>query len=196
MGDYLVYPWGFVGVFCTCLKAQAGEVESKGNPGLRAGILWWGWHRGLQPRLHPEERGKEGRESPFPSHISHGSKKRPGLPQEKDTYPISIPRNPLLFVSEGGKRTYQRLNLEPKAIPLPERERFCWSPCAKFACPRYAPTIAPLFSGLQVFLVKSQSRGHTSQREHDRTQAVPCQERGCCVPWTGICHEKPILTQL
>lgn len=91
------------------LKAQTGEVESKGNPGQRANI-WWGWHRDLQSRHYPEER------------LLHGSGRRTGLPQLKNTYPISIPRNPLPFLSEGDRRTYQRLSLELKA------SYFCTSP--------------------------------------------------------------------
>lgn len=102
-------PVGIWGSFLCMLKAQAGEVESKGNPGPRADTFWWGQHRGLQPRLYTEEK------LPFPSHLSCGSGKRPGLPQLKDTYSISIPGKHLPFISEGGNRTYQRLSLEPKA---------------------------------------------------------------------------------
>lgn len=57
-------PLGIWGSFLSLLKAQAGEVESKGNTGLGADTFWWGWHRGLQPRLYPEER------LPLPSHLS------------------------------------------------------------------------------------------------------------------------------
>lgn len=84
MGRPPCLPMGICGCFLYMIKAQAGEAENKGNPRLRAGIFWWGWHRGLQPRLYSEER------FPFPSHLSHGSGKRPGLPQLKDTYPTYI----------------------------------------------------------------------------------------------------------
>ena len=44
-----------------------------------------------------------------------GSGKRPGLPQLRSTYPVSLPGSPPSSMSEGGERTQQRLSSEPKA---------------------------------------------------------------------------------
>lgn len=45
----------------------------------------------------------------------YGSAKRPGLPQLRDTYPMSLPGSPLSSTSEGNESMQQRLSLEPKA---------------------------------------------------------------------------------
>lgn len=173
-------PMGIHRSFLYMLKAQAGEVQSKGNSGLRTDIFWWGWHRGLQPRLDPEER------LPFPSHLSTWFwEKARTAPAERHLPCIHPQKSPAIHAGERQKdlpKTKFGSQSQLHAYLSQIDKRPARSPCPEFASPRYPPTVTPLSSGLQVFLEKHQSRRHTFQREHGQTQTVPCQERGRRVP--------------